>query len=180
MRIGLMSDSHGKTAPLLAALDLFIHHKVNAIVHCGDLGSTASLHLLANAGCPVWLVAGNMDRHHLPQLEKLTQGTSITYCSTTVEVPLEEDAMLVATHGDNDDILEALICGHQFPYVCHGHTHRVRDERMGNVRVICPGALSGPRHTAVPTVAILDTASDSLEFYDIAHPDRPISIDTPF
>ncbi len=37
MRIGLLSDSHGKTRKLRTALELLAQHKVDAIVHCGDI-----------------------------------------------------------------------------------------------------------------------------------------------
>ncbi len=176
MRIGLLSDSHGKTRRLRAALELLAIRGVEAVVHCGDIGCTKSLRLLESTGIPSWLVAGNMDCHLQHELEALSQGTSITYWYSTVEVPLGDDKYLVATHGDNEGLLDELIRGQRFPYVCHGHTHRARDERIGDVRVICPGAITGPRHPAVPTVAILDATTDTLEFYDIARPDHPIPV----
>jgi predicted phosphodiesterase len=56
--------------------------------------------------------------------------------------------------------LGELVHSGQFPYVCHGHTHKVRDERIGEVHVINPGALRRARRH---TVAILDTDGDTLE-----------------
>ncbi|MDP6629817.1 MAG: metallophosphoesterase family protein [Kiritimatiellia bacterium] len=176
MRIGLVSDSHGKRRKLRAALDVLAARGVEAVVHCGDICGTRSLHILASTGIPTWLVAGNMDRDLLHQLETMTRDTSITFWYSTVEVPLGNDRYLVATHGDNEDLLDELIRGQRFPYVCHGHTHRARDLRIGDVRVICPGAITGPRHPAVATVAILDTEADSLVYYDIAQPDRSVQI----
>ncbi len=176
MRIGLMSDSHGKTRRFRAALELLAARDVEAIVHCGDICCLESLRLLAGTGIPTWLVAGNMDRHLLHELEALAQGTSVTYWYSTVEVPLGDDTHLVATHGHNEGLLEELIRGQRFPYVCHGHTHRARDERIGDVRVICPGAITSPRHPAVSTVALLDTTADTVAFFDVARPDRPIGI----
>ena len=57
--------------------------------------------------------------------------------------------------------------GGQFPYVCHGHTHRLRDDRIGDVRVINPGALNHPRNPRHPTIAVLDTATDTLTIHDL-------------
>lgn len=177
MRIGLLSDSHGKKRKLRAALDVLTTRGVDAVVHCGDICCTKSIKLLADTGIPTWLVAGNMDRHLRHELENTAQRTSITYWYSSVEVPIEDDEHLVATHGDNEDLLEELIRGQRFPYVCHGHTHQARDRRIGDVRIICPGAIAGPRHPPVATVAILDTVTDKLDFYDIAQPDRPIDIE---
>ena len=77
-----------------------------------------------------------------------------------VEVPLGDGEHLAATHGHRETILDGLIGGQQFPYVCHGHSHRVRDERIGRTRVINPGAL---HHAKVHTIAMLDTDTDMLE-----------------
>jgi len=117
-----------------------------------------------------------MDRHHLHELEAGSQRTAVVFQRNTAEVPLGNDEYLVATHGDNEDLLAALIRGRCFPYVCHGHTHRARDERIGEVRVICPGAITGSKHPAVPTVAILDTGSDTVEFHDMYHPGKPVPV----
>jgi predicted phosphodiesterase len=44
--------------------------------------------------------------------------------------------------------------------VLHGHTHEIRDERVGLTRVINPGAL---HRAARYTAAVLEPASDRLE-----------------
>jgi predicted phosphodiesterase len=49
-------------------------------------------------------------------------------------------------------------------YICHGHTHATRDERVDGKRIINPGAL---HRVKTRTVAILDTGSDQLEFHEI-------------
>ena len=177
MRIGLMSDSHGKTRLLNRGIQIVLKLEAQAIVHCGDICCLEGLRLLRRAGVPAWLVAGNMDRDLLQRLDASSQGSTVTYWHSTVEVPIENDTYLIATHGDNEELLAELIRGEQFPYVCHGHTHHARDVRQGQTRIICPGALAGPRHPHVPTVALLDTIADTVEFYDIAQPDRPIGIE---
>jgi len=67
---------------------------------------------------------------------------------------------VAATHGHDPRLLGELIADCQFPYVCHGHTHRLRDERVGDVRIINPGAL---HRAKMHTVAVLDTDTDVLE-----------------
>ena len=65
------------------------------------------------------------------------------------------------------DLLDDLVGGGEFLYVCHGHTHCSRDERIGNVRVICPGALYGPRDSMGSRVAQLDTINDEVLFLQV-------------
>jgi predicted phosphodiesterase len=46
----------------------------------------------------------------------------------------------------------------------HGHTHVARDERLGPLRVINPGAL---QRAAVHTVATLDLRTDQVGFWRV-------------
>ena len=54
----------------------------------------------------------------------------------------------MATHGDNAHLLSERISGERFPYVCHGHTHCIRDEQFDSVRVICPQLADSIDHIA--------------------------------
>jgi hypothetical protein len=49
-------------------------------------------------------------------------------------------------------------------YLCHGHSHRQRDEMVGPTHVVNPGALF---RAAEYTVAVLDTATDRVEFHRV-------------
>jgi len=173
MRIGLVSDSHGKVQALDAALSILLARDVDGVIHCGDICCLTSLRLLDSLGVPAWLVAGNMDKH-LRGLDAATWNTGVTFSRSSVHVPLGNGDYLVAMHGDDEHLLDESIRGQQFPYVCHGHTHRMRDEMFGKTRVICPSALYDPRHPEFATAAILDTTLNKLDFYDIAHPDTPL------
>ena len=164
MKIGLVSDSHGHRIRLAAAIDLLISRGAEAVVHCGDIGSPACLGTLAAAPVLAYAVAGNVD-----QLLAAagTVPAAVTFSPVTVEVRIAPETYLVATHGHQHGLVSSLIAGGQFAYVCHGHTHSIRDERIDGVRVICPGALTRPRAPAQPTCALLDTACDTLEFIEV-------------
>ncbi len=166
MRIGIVSDTHGNAVRLQWALEALHAERAEALVHCGDLGHLRLLDLLAGAGVPIWLAAGNMDRD-LDALGKRASAVSIAFHPRTIELPFADGRYLVATHGDRQAALEELIAGGQFPYVCHGHTHRMRDDRIGACRVINPGALHQPRGGHPPTAALLDTDADELRFLEI-------------
>lgn len=166
MKIGLISDSHGHTPRLLKAVELLSMRNVDAIVHCGDICNEQDVRLLNKAGVPAFLTSGNMDRH-TARLATAAEKCKVTFHRSFVEVPLGDGQHLVALHGDDHHLLTELVDGQQFPYVCHGHTHRAADERYGNVRVICPGSLHHPRSLKHPSVAILDTQTDQLTFLDL-------------
>lgn len=158
MRIGIISDSHGKAERLRSAIDALSRHGAQALVHCGDIGSVDCLELLADSGVPAYAVAGNMDRK-VQRLAIEAKRVGVAFGWEVVEVPLGDGQYLVATHGHDEDVLGELVIGEQFRYVCHGHTHERRDEFRGPTRVINPGAL---HHARSHTVALLDTEADEL------------------
>ncbi len=162
MRIGILSDTHGMADRLADALRLLTDRRADALVHCGDIGTGEMLRQLADTGLPTFAVMGNVDHYPAPLLAAAREAGA-TLEVETVEAPLGDGRYLVATHGHDADLLEDLIRGEQFPYVCHGHTHVWRDERIGSVRVINPGALCRPKGPRHPTVALLDTERDTVE-----------------
>lgn len=166
MLIGLLSDSHRNASRMENALALLVQQGAEALVHCGDIVAVDHVSILASPGAPAYLVAGNMDRRPV-KLAKKARKCGVNFAADFLEVPLGEDEYLIALHGDNEQLLCELVEGGQFPYICHGHTHRTADKTFGSVRVICPGALTHPRSPKYPTVAILDTDSDTLRFIEV-------------
>jgi hypothetical protein len=88
----------------------------------------------------------------------------VNFAEDFLEVPLGDGRHLIALHGHDEQLFQEFLAGEQFPYICHGHTHRTADNTYGQVRVICPGALAHPRSPKHPTAAILDTDSDTVRF----------------
>ena len=166
MKIAIVSDSHGQTEALRCALDVLADRNCEAIVHCGDISNRRSVEALGSAAAETYLVAGNMDRHY-HGLARHARKAGVHFSQRCIEVPLGNSHHLVITHGHHLNLLEELIAGQQFPYVCHGHTHRRADKRRAGVRIICPGALSEPRDPARATVAVLDVDRDELTFIEL-------------
>jgi len=159
MKIGIVSDTHGKAARLENALDVFEKRQVDAVVHCGDIGSVECLEVLASSKAPVYAVSGNIDRD-TPTLEQAAKEMGIHFSWEVIELPVDGQRHLAATHGHDRNILRELVAEGQFAYVCHGHTHRFENKLIGEVRVINPGALY---HTWPHTVAVLDSETDTVE-----------------
>ncbi len=163
MKIGIVSDSHGKVDVLRRALSMLAERGAEAIVHCGDIGSDECITALGETNLPTYAVAGNMDRH-TRRLKSQADRDKVHFSPDTVLMPLGGDKYLVATHGNDLRIMTELLADGGFPYLCHGHTHQPRDEKIGPTRVINPGAL---RHAHPPTAAILDTDADTVEHFAV-------------
>jgi putative phosphoesterase len=156
MRIGIVSDTHGRSHNIRLALDLLRQHGVTTVIHCGDIEDPDTISLFA--GLTAHFVFGNCDYDQ----EALRQ--AITAIGATLHEPfgdLELEGKKLAflhghEHGQKRDVENS---GH-FDYLFYGHTHQAEEHRTGPTRVINPGAL----HRANPkTFIILDLATDTVE-----------------
>ncbi len=174
MRIGIISDSHGLWELLAAAVSALADGGAEAIVHCGDFAEPESLCLLSRPGIAAYAVAGNTDKHLLDDLAVQATRLRITFSTELVTVNVGGGRWLAATHGHDESLLAELVAGRQFAYVCHGHTHSVRDDRHHGVRVINPGALYHSRRPGYPTAALLDVDTDSLTVFRVTKEAKPV------
>lgn len=162
MLIGLCSDTHGRTGPLKHALALFDRLGVERIVHCGDVGGQAVFDELV--GRDVRFVWGNTD---VPDgaLRAYLAGVGI------VEPPrpplmLDWGSRRIAVFHGHEPGFEAAPRALDIDLLFHGHSHVPRDDRVGDVRVINPGALHRAR---TKTVATLNLKTGELAFHEIDH-----------
>lgn len=166
MIIGLLSDSHGQLERLRGAINQLAARGCRAIVHCGDIGGAECIPILASTPAIAHAVGGNTDRWRHAELAAAARLSGVVFSPHTVELDVGDGRWLVATHGDNHALLESLVVGGRFSYVCHGHTHIPRDERQGGTRILNPGALFQYRNDP-PTVAVLDTSTEALELLTV-------------
>ena len=161
MLIGILSDTHDKIGIARAAIKMLQSRGAEYFIHCGDVGGEAVLDQLAGlAAAFVW---GNNDWDR-DTLGRSAVRLGLRCCDTFGDLELGGKKFAVI-HGDDTRLKRRLLEEQRHDYLLQGHTHVPRDERIGKVRVINPGAL----HRATPkTVAILDTESQALEFIEIA------------
>lgn len=162
MKIGIVSDTHGRVDRLDEAIGLLRDRGAQVIVHCGDIDSPACLEAMGTSGMRAYAVAGNVDRFN-DDLVQEARIWGVSFSTQSLRLSDETGKTLAVCHGHEEAVLAALLT-EDIAYLCHGHTHRQKDQRVGSVRVINPGALFNCRSPAYPTVALLDTASDTLEF----------------
>ncbi|MBI4585405.1 MAG: YfcE family phosphodiesterase [Planctomycetes bacterium] len=162
--IGLLSDSHGQAETTLRAVKLLVKNGAQLLIHLGDLESMEVLTALAvdldgqgRLSPPVHLVFGNVDadKDLLSDFAR-TLGIAVNDPVGRLEVA---GKTLVFQHGDSKAWMKKAL-SEGVDYLCHGHTHVPRDERIGRTRVINPGALfRAQKHT----VAILEVPEDRLQ-----------------
>jgi putative phosphoesterase len=167
-RLGLLSDSHGRHERTARAVSQLVEAGAELLVHLGDINSCevldALLHRLDDKGQPdppVHVVFGNTDW----QVDEFAAyarplGIIVDHPVGRLEI---DGKVIVFQHGDRyQEMEQALAEG--VDYLCHGHTHEARNERVGRTHVINPGALQRAQRYSV---AILDLSRDEVEFLEV-------------
>ena len=157
MLIGILSDTHDRADAMAAAIGVLQEHGAEYFIHCGDVGGEDVLDLLA--GLPAAFVWGNND-YDRPSLERYAAELNVTCLGNFGQLELGQKRFAVM-HGDDFSLKQRVLAGQACDYLLQGHTHLRKDERVGRIRCINPGALYRAREK---TVALLDTASDALRF----------------
>ncbi len=158
--IGIISDTHENIEPTKKAVAIFKARNADFVVHCGDIICPAMLENFQ--GLKMKFVFGNNDgeKEGLNLMAK-----KFGYEEITEEKEFEyKRKKFYVYHGTNAKKLDSAIKSNKYNYVLTGHSHVRKDERIGNTRVINPGAL----FMAYPcTIALLDPEKDKLEFIEI-------------
>lgn len=163
MKIGILSDTHNFKSNIEIALAAFRERGITTLIHCGDV--TAADTVLLFAGWDVTFALGNMDleRNDLITATRMI-GVPPPLPTRSVEI---EGKRIGVTHGHDYSLLFGLVMSGKYAYVCHGHTHRRRNEpREGyNVRLINPGALGGTQRET-RSACLLDVGTGEVEFVE--------------
>lgn len=141
MRIGLISDTHGRLRA-----EVFHHFEgVDRILHAGDVGPSDLLVEL-EAVAPVTAVVGNTDGLELRARVR-----------EVAEMELDGQRVVVA-HGHQlgSPTPERLRRAHPTAdVIVYGHTHRPLVDEDGSTLVVNPGAAGAARFGIAPSIGIL-------------------------
>lgn len=160
MRIAIVSDTHGHVRNTLQAVAQLNELQVDAVIHCGDIGSPTIVPLFA--GWPVHFVLGNVD-HDETALQWIISEEGQTFHGRFARITLEGKLIAVA-HGDDADVLNDAINSGEYDLVCTGHTHQRELRRVGRTIVLNPGALYRSSHKSF---AVVDWPSGEVEFVEL-------------
>ncbi|HUP88813.1 MAG TPA: metallophosphoesterase family protein [Longimicrobiales bacterium] len=152
MRIGLISDTHGKLRP--EVFDAFAH--VDRILHAGDIGSLDLIVELETIA-PVHAVQGNTDDFDVRKKY-----------DEVVDVMIEDTRVLV-THGHLLSAARPEVLRESYPFadvIVYGHTHKPLLTH-GRPLVVNPGAAGPARFNIKPSVAILELLSLEVHFISL-------------
>jgi putative phosphoesterase len=180
MRVGVVSDTHDRTARVQAALAMLRQRGVALVLHCGDIESVETVRLFADF--PTHFVLGNWDGDWIsgvncgrapraPDGRKRDASRlrlAIEEIGGTLHEPwgeLELEGHQIAwVHGNDRTLLRELERSGCYDYLFYGHTHVAERHLTGRTLVVNPGAMFKAQAVRF---AILDLASGEVESVDV-------------
>lgn len=165
MLIGLISDTHDNLQQIEKAVNQLNKLGVELVLHAGDYCAPFILSKLKTLNCRLIGVLGNNDGDHelLKKRFKETNNCEIHEHFAQIEINNYKIALL---HGNEPELLFALIGSQSFNAVIHGHSHNHVIEQRGKTLIINPGELCGYL-TGKSTFAILDTEKNEAKIVEI-------------
>lgn len=141
MRVGLVSDTHGR----LPREVLTEMEGVDRIIHAGDIGPYSILLELERIA-PVTAVCGNTDRYEI--CDRVPDIAELDLMGHRVAVMHGHQLGTPTPEGLRAALPDARV-------IVYGHTHQPRVHREQGVLMVNPGSASVPRLGLSPSVGIL-------------------------
>jgi len=161
MRVGIFSDTHDHLDNIRRLVDMFNDRECECVLFAGDLVSTFAIPPLRKLRCPLYGCHGDNEGNKVGIRGGLRVIGEIQ--DAPAAYSLADGTRIVIVH------MERQLNGYPdvFNIAIFGHTHRPRVKRDQQGRLmINPGEASGWTY-GQPTVAILETTTQQVEFLPI-------------
>lgn len=155
MRIGVVSDTHGSVEHTRPAIRMLESLEVEAVLHCGDIGSTDVVELFAP--WPTHFVFGNCDYDHA-DLRRAIEAAGQTCHGLFGEIELAGVPIALLHSHEQTRFIETIESG-SHRLVCYGHTHIAKEQAFGDTLVLNPGALYRADPHTIAVVELPDVTS---------------------
>ena len=155
MLVGVISDTHDNLPVIEKVVKRLNTEKVGLVLHAGDYTSPFVIAKFKALNCRLIGVFGNNDGDHelLKKRFGETQNCEIHGRFAEIDIDGFKIALL---HGDETELLEALLKRECFDALAYGHMHVTNEHKKGKMIIISPGEVCAYL-TGKSTIALLDT-----------------------
>jgi putative phosphoesterase len=165
MLIGLISDTHDNLPAVERAVKRLNQEKVELVLHAGDYCSPFVIAKFKALNCKLIGVFGNNDGDHELLRKRFGETSNCEIRGRFAEVNAE-GFKIALVHGDETELLDALVnCG-GFDAVVHGHAHLTVNKSKGKTLLVSPGEVCGYLY-GKSTIALLDTVKRKAEIIEL-------------
>lgn len=155
MIIGLISDTHDNLPMVEKAVKKLNEENVTLVLHAGDFVAPFVIPKFKALNAKLIGVYGNNDGDHEFLKKRFNEYPNCEVRGRFAEI--NADGFKIALlHGDQTELLNALINCDSFDAVVHGHSHANVSRKNGKTLVVNPGEVCGYL-SGKSTIALLDT-----------------------
>ena len=141
MLISVISDTHDNLPYIKKTIARLNRLDPGLVIHCGDFSAPFAASPYSELRPPLIAVFGNNDAEKDLIKERLSRsGKKVMGSFAKIDI---DNRKIAVTHGDNLELLDALIETQAFDIICYGHTHQVASVKKGNMVVLNPGEVCG-------------------------------------
>ncbi len=165
MLIGIIADTHDNLPMVEKTVKKLNAAKVSLVLHAGDYVSPFVIPKFKALNARLIGVFGNNDGDHEFLKKRFSECENCEVRGRFAEI--DADGFKIALlHGDEPELLEALVnCG-GFDAVVHGHSHAIGARKKGKTLVVNPGEVCGYL-TGKCTLALLDTVKREAKIVEL-------------
>ena len=140
MILGVVSDTHNHVENVETIIDIFNSHNVVKVIHSGDITQSKTLVRFKRLNCPLLGVFGNNDQEEQGLIETARENG---FNFQEPPFSLEINNRKIAIFHEPNEIENYIKENPSINLIIHGHTHRYRNEMIGEVKIINPGECAG-------------------------------------
>ncbi len=139
MIIGVTGDTHNNLKNIGEICTIFNENSTDLVFHTGDISLPKSLLCFNKLKCPLVAIIGNNDVGERKGLEEAAKSFKCQIFDEPYFTNLISVNISIIHHPDLID--NEMLNKNQL--ILHGHTHRFRNEKIGNTVIFNPGECAG-------------------------------------
>jgi putative phosphoesterase len=153
--IGVVSDTHDNLPMVEKAIKRLNQEKVEVVLHAGDYVAPFVIPKFKALNAKLIGVFGNNDGDHELLKKRFSETENCEVRGRFAEIDVD-GFKIALLHGDETELLNALINHGNFDAIVHGHSHANVTRKNGKTLIVNPGEVCGYL-TGKATIALLDT-----------------------
>ena len=165
MLIGVISDTHDNMPMIEKAIKKLNEEKVDLVLHAGDYVSPFVIPKFKALNAKLIGVFGNNDGDHEFLKKRFSETENCEIRGRFAEIDAN-GFKIALLHGDETELLNALINCEGFDVVITGHVHSVGVRKKGKILIVNSGEVCGYL-SGKSTLALLDTEKRAAKIIEI-------------
>ncbi len=165
MLIGLIADTHDNLPMVDKAVKKLNEMNVGLVLHAGDYVAPFVIPKFKELKAKLIGVFGNNDGDRELLKKRFNEYEDLEVHGNFAEI-IVGGLKIALLHGDEEELLEALINSQSFDIVVHGHNHKTEVYQKGKTLIVNPGEVCGYL-TGKSTIALFDTDRREAEIIEL-------------